>query len=109
MKDMTLREIYKTFGVSRRAVQGYEKAGLVSASSKNERGHLLYDEYSQKRIQQIRSFQQMGFTIKEIQKIIDAPDEIKKPMFIKRAEELEKERKTLDAAIHMIYELIETL
>lgn len=79
MKDMTLREIYKTFGVSRRAVQGYEKAGLVSASSKNERGHLLYDEYSQKRIQQI----------------IDAPDEIKKPMFIKRAEELEKNEKRL--------------
>lgn len=50
MKDMTLREMCNALNISRRAVQGYEKAGLVSASGKNERGHLIYDENAQKRI-----------------------------------------------------------
>lgn len=35
MKEMTLREVCESANVSRRAVQGYEKAGLVSASGKN--------------------------------------------------------------------------
>ena len=41
MTVMTLREVCDSYGVSRRAVQGYEKAGLISASQKNERGYLL--------------------------------------------------------------------
>ena len=35
------REICETLGVSRRALQGYEKAGLVTASGRNKYGHLL--------------------------------------------------------------------
>ena len=43
MEEMTLREICLSIGVSRRAVQGYEKAKLVSDTGKTKRGHLLYD------------------------------------------------------------------
>ena len=46
MDELTLREVCNTFGVSRRTVQGYEKAGLVSATSKNSQGYLLYDNDS---------------------------------------------------------------
>lgn len=41
---MTLREICEALEVSRRAIQGYEKAGLVVATGRNKYGHLLYDE-----------------------------------------------------------------
>ena len=44
MSEKTLREVCNAVGVSRRAVQGYERAGLVSATCRNERGYLLYDE-----------------------------------------------------------------
>ena len=37
----TLNEIQKETGVTRRAVQGYELAGLVSASERYMYGHLL--------------------------------------------------------------------
>ena len=40
----TLSEVCSVLEVSRRAVQGYENAGLVSATGKNKYGHLLYDE-----------------------------------------------------------------
>ena len=72
MKDKTLREICEAFGVTRRAVQGYEKAGLLVASGKNKRGYLLYDEECQQRIQRIKLYQQMGFKVREIKKLLDA-------------------------------------
>lgn len=46
-------------------VGGMSEAVLVSASGKNERGHLLYNKILQDRIRRIKLFQQMGFTIKE--------------------------------------------
>ena len=72
MEVMTLREICEALEVSRRAVQGYEKAGLVSATDRNKYGHLLYDEATMLRIEQIKFYQQLGVSIKEIIDIIDA-------------------------------------
>ena len=54
MKDLTLREILEKYGVSRRAVQGYEKAGIVRPTGKNERGHLLYDEETVEKIRETK-------------------------------------------------------
>lgn len=107
--DMTLREICETFGVSRRAVQGYEKVGLVSASGKNEWGHLIYDADSQERIKQIKLFQEMGFSIREIMYIIDAPDDILKSALEKQAKELEERKENTEIVIEKIYELIKKL
>lgn len=50
----TLRELCEHTGVSRRAIQGYEKAGLMTAAIKNERGYLLYDSNAQDRVRMIR-------------------------------------------------------
>lgn len=106
---MTIREICNAFGVSRRAIQGYEKAGLISASGKNEYGHLLYDETAQERIKRIKFFQQTGFTIKEIVSIMDAPDDILKPALEKRLHKLIEEKKNIELVVDQIYELIERL
>lgn len=107
--DMTLREIDAAFGVSRRAVQGYEKAGLISASGKNQYGYLLYDETSQDRIRRIKLFQQMGFTIKEIKDIIDSPDDILKAALEQRAEKLKGQKNNTEILIRKIYELIKSI
>lgn len=107
--DMTLRELCDTVGVSRRAVQGYEKANLVCASRKNRYDHLIYDVYAQDRIQRISLFQQMGFTLKEIKEIIDAPNPVLKTALEKRVEKLKEKRENMDMLIGKVYELIETL
>ncbi|MBR6537688.1 MAG: MerR family transcriptional regulator [Lachnospiraceae bacterium] len=57
---ITLHELCDTVGVSRRAVQGYEKEGLVEASDRNKYGHLLYDEKTQLRIAQIKLISSLG-------------------------------------------------
>ena len=109
MTEMTLREICRTLGVSRRAVQGYEKAKLVSATSKTESGYLLYNDSAQERIRQIKLFQDMGFTIKEIKSIIDAPSEIKKAALIQRKEKLNEDIKHNTSMITIIQEMLKTL
>lgn len=107
--DMTLRKVCDTFNVSRRAIQGYEKAELISASGKNEYGHLLYNESVQKRIERIKLYQQMGFTIKEIKGIIDAPDDVLKSQLEKQVKKLKEKRENVELLIIKVNKLIETL
>lgn len=109
MDDMTLREICVAAGVTRRAVQGYEKAGLVSPTGKTTRGYLLYDLNSQERIKRIRLYQQLGFSIKEIKEIIDAPSNIKKLAIEEKIERLREEGENIETLIERAYELIEEL
>lgn len=84
----TLKELCTDLGVSRSAVQGYEKTKLVKATKKNMYGHLLYDEKIQKNIEQINFFQDIGLSIKEISSLLEAPKEILKSAIKKRLKNL---------------------
>lgn len=107
MDTMTLRQICDTFGVSRRAIQGYEKAGLITPSGKNERGYLFYDGKAQERIRQIKLFQQIGFTLREIVDIIDAEGDVQKAALERQLERLREEEKNIEVLIREVYRLIE--
>ena len=108
-KCKTLNELHMELGVSRRAVQGYEKAGLVSASGKNKYGHLLYDEKAQERIARIKLFQQLGFTIKEIKSLMDAPHEVVKASLEIQIRVLKEQRADMDLLIEKANELMKEL
>ena len=105
----TLNEIDKEMGVTRRAVQGYEQAGLVSRCGRNKYGHLLYDEVAQKRIARIRFYQDLGFTIKEIGELIDASGPQLRTALEMRIACLKEEQRNKDSLIKKAYELIQTL
>ncbi|MBQ9991543.1 MAG: MerR family transcriptional regulator [Lachnospiraceae bacterium] len=105
----TLQEIHHLLGVSRRAVQGYEKLGLVAASGKNKYGYLLYGEDEVKRIDTIKKYQQFGFKLKEIKVLIDAPDQIVKEALERRVEQLREEQVKLKALMIEAEVLIEKL
>lgn len=107
--NMTLRELCDAVGVSRRTVQGYEKAGLASASGKNKYGHLLYDTNMQERIKKIRIYQQLGFTIKEIANIIDASNHIIIISLEKQIKLLKQQVEDKQVLIEKAYEMIKEL
>ena len=106
---MTLREVCKMTGVSRRAIQGYERAGLVLPTGKNERGYLLYDEEAMERIRQIKFFQDMGFSIKEIKEISSAPRSVLKSAIEQRIMALQEELGQKKKIIYEAQELLKTL
>lgn len=107
--EKTLREVCTALQISRRTIQGYEKAGLVSPSGKNKYGHLLYDQQAQKRIQTIRFYQQMGFSIREIQQIADASPAAKKAALMTRIAALEAKQTELRQLIQQAKQYIATM
>ena len=109
MNELTLKEVCNKSGISRRAIQGYEKAGLVSATGKTARGYLLYDEISQDRIKKIKLFQDMGFSVKEIREIIDAPPSTIKSALEKQLMKLKEECKRKSEIIRITEEFITKL
>ena len=76
MQKKTLREVCIMVGVTRRAVQGYEKIGLVASSGKNKYGYLLYDEEAIEKIRTIKQYQEFGFKVKEIKELLEVPEEV---------------------------------
>ena len=105
----TLSEVCSVLKVSRRAVQGYENAGLVSATGKNKYGHLLYDEEAQRRIKQIRLLQQLGFRVKEIKDIIDAPAEVAAEAIKRQIEQMDDIIRQKEDAVRQAREWIKKL
>lgn len=71
-KEMTIRQISETLGVSRRTIQIYESNQLITSCGKTKYGHLLYDASTVRRITVIRFFQNLGMSLKEIRTFITA-------------------------------------
>ena len=107
--EQTLRQVCAELGLSRRSVQGYEKAGLVSPSGRNKYGHLLYGEPERERIRLIRFYQQMGISLKEIRYLLDAPSSVKKAVLQERIEKLMAEHAHLQEVIRQAREYIAAL
>ncbi len=105
----TLREICKEVGVTRRIVQGYEKANLVSPTDRNKYGHLLYGEKEKNRIKQIKLFQDLGFKLREIKELLDAPNAIVKVSLEKQLLILKEEHQRLETLIARAKKLIAEL
>ena len=106
---MTLREVCQTCHVSRRAMQGYEKHGLIRATGRSERGYLLYDAAAQQRIRQIKRYQEFGFQVKEIQQLLRMPPSVLKEILFAKRQKLLESRQRLEETIQNITELINTI
>ena len=104
-----LRQVCAELNISRRTIQGYEKEGLVSPSGKNKYGHLLYGEAERERIRLVRFYQQVGFSLKEIKALMEAPVPIRKAALERKEGELESECLRLQELIRQVKEYIAVL
>lgn len=71
---MTVHEIAEKTGVSPRTVRFYDEIGLLRPCGATEAGYRLYDEAELEKLQQIRLFQFLGFSLEEIKGILLNPD-----------------------------------
>lgn len=109
MELITLKEVCSSTGISRRAIQGYENVGLVRPYEKNKYGHLLYDQKTVERIEKIRLYHQIGFKVKEIKEIIDAPADVLRPALEEKVELLEKDMELKNQLLLRVQEIIKEL
>ena len=71
---MTVNEVSKLTGISIRALQYYDKIGLLHPAEYTEAGYRLYDDAALERLQQIMLFRELEFSLKDIQLILQSPD-----------------------------------
>lgn len=70
---MTVHEVSALTGVSVRALHHYDAIGLLKPPRVTEAGYRLYDGAALSRLQSILLFRELGFPLKEIARILDAP------------------------------------
>ena len=71
---MTVKQLAKKCGVSVRTLHHYDAIGLLKPAQTTEAGYRLYDEAVLERLYQILLFRELGFRLKDIRGILDAPD-----------------------------------
>lgn len=70
---LKINEAAKLTGISVRTLHYYDQIGLLHPEETTEAGYRLYGEASMERLQQILFFRELGFSLKDIQKIMNNP------------------------------------
>lgn len=70
----TVKEVRELTGVSARALHHYDAIGLLKPTDVTEAGYRLYDDAALDRLYMILVFRELGLSLKEIGRILDAPD-----------------------------------
>lgn len=102
----TLKEICVEIGVTRRAVQGYEKMGLLTTTKRNKYGHLLYSKEAVEHIRQNKKYQDFGFSLMEITQLVNTTKEKYVEMLSHRLAGLKQEKEAIESYICQINCLI---
>lgn len=101
----TISQVAKLTGVSIRTLQYYDKIGLLKPSALTPTGYRLYDENTFQSLQQILFFRELGFSLKDIIKIMQNPDFDKIAAFKKQKELLLLKRNRTDRLIQLLEQL----
>ena len=105
----TLKEVCEMLEISRRAVQGYEKLGLIQPSARNKYGHLLYDEKAVRRIAGIRYCQKLGLELKDILEMTAEDSKEQCRELENRLMNLQKRKREISYLLEKTKEMIEAL
>ena len=100
---MTIHEVSELTGVSIRALQHYDKIGLLRPRRSIENGYRLYSDDDLARLQQILLFRELEFPLKNIKNIIDSPDFDQSRALQQQIELLELKREHIDNLIELAY------
>ena len=93
-------EFARLAGVSVRTLHHYDRVGLLKPAARTGANHRVYDESHFARLQQIVTLKFIGFTLREIKRLIAGGD-LPTALRLQRAS-LEEKRRQLDGAIEAI-------
>jgi len=96
---MTVHQVSKLTGVTIRALQYYDRIGLLPPTSCSEAGYRLYDDAALERLQQIMLFRELDFPLREIRAILDNPSYDREKALTQQAELLTLKKERLERLI----------
>jgi len=71
MNGFTIGQLAKKVGVNIETVRFYERKGLLPPPKRRESGYRVYGEEDVRRLQFIRHAKELGFSLKEIQELLE--------------------------------------
>lgn len=71
MKPLTIGQLAKRAGISVETVRFYERKGLIADPPRSRSGYRQYASENLDRVRFIRRAKEVGFTLKEIQELLD--------------------------------------
>ncbi len=71
LEALKVGELARRTGLSVRTLHHYDEIGLLSPARRTGSGHRLYGQDEIRRLQQIRSLRQLGFSLEEIRECLD--------------------------------------
>ena len=97
----TVNEIAQLAHVSVRTLHHYDTIGLLKPTEITEAGYRLYDDAALERLYLILLFRELEFPLKEIQRILDAPDFDRNRILEQQVELLKAKANHLQTLIHL--------
>lgn len=70
----TVKEVSRLAGVSVRTLHHYDAMGLLKPTRVTEAGYRLYDDAALEQLYLILLFREIGFPLKDIREVLEAPD-----------------------------------
>ncbi|MCL2843685.1 MAG: MerR family transcriptional regulator [Oscillospiraceae bacterium] len=89
-------------GVSPRALRHYDGIGLLKPARVAPSGYRMYGPDEVSRLQQILLYKELGFSLADIKKLLEAPDYDREQTFLRHLTELHKKRERLDTLIENV-------
>ena len=71
MEKLSIGELAKKANVNIETIRYYERRGLISEPPRNKSGHRQYSQEAVKRADFIKKCQRLGFSLKEIEEILE--------------------------------------
>ncbi|MBQ6174483.1 MAG: MerR family transcriptional regulator [Clostridia bacterium] len=105
---MTVHEVSRLTGVSIRALQYYDRIGLLEPSGRTEAGYRLYDGAALETLQQILLFRELEFPLKDIRAIMRDPSFSREKALDQQIGLLELRREHLESLIALARRIRET-
>jgi len=96
---LSIGEAAQRLGVSVRTLRWYDEIGLVKPAQVGENGYRYYDREALARLQQALFYRELGFSLKEITPLLQAPEE-------ERRRALEAHRSLLELKIQQLEGLV---
>lgn len=101
----TVTEISRLTGVSVRTLHHYDAIGLLKPTATTEAGYRLYNEDALERLYLIIVYRELGFSLKKIAALLDAPDFDRNRALEQQIELLEQKRQQLQNRIYFAHGL----
>ncbi|MDE2860134.1 MAG: MerR family transcriptional regulator [Chloroflexota bacterium] len=105
----TVKQVARLSGVTVRTLHHYDAVGLLRPAAISSAGYRLYSDADLERLQQVLFFRELGFSLRDIARVLSSPDFDRKEALAMHRRLLVEKRKRLGALIRSVDRSIATM